>query len=62
MNEERRKILISDLSEKVMLGIRIASHKLVRTSAAEGRSLVIFENGEIKKVPARELLSRLSSK
>ena len=33
-----------------------ASRKLVEESAAQGRSLVISENGEVKNVPAKELL------
>ncbi|MDX2045266.1 MAG: hypothetical protein SFU87_00680 [Chitinophagaceae bacterium] len=50
---------INELSEKVMLGLQKALRKLVETSAAEGRSLVIKVNGEIKKVPAKELLHKL---
>jgi uncharacterized protein YicC (UPF0701 family) len=50
---------INELSEKVMLGLQKALRKLVETSAAEGRSLVIKVNGEIKKVLAKELLHKL---
>jgi hypothetical protein len=50
---------INELSEKVMLGLQKALRKLVETSAAEDRSLVIKVNGEIKKIPAKELLHSL---
>ena len=52
---------INELSEKVILGLQKALRKLVETSAAEGRSLVIKVDGEIRKVPAKELLHSLSS-
>jgi hypothetical protein len=39
-----------------------ASRKLVEQSAASGRSLVISEDGEVKKVPAKDLLPRVSGK
>jgi hypothetical protein len=50
---------INELSEKVILGLQKALRKLVETSAAEDRYLVIKINGEIKKVPAKELLHSL---
>ena len=59
---EAKKIDISELSDRVMLGISKASRILVETSAANGRSLIVYVNGEIKKVPAKELLSRLPQK
>ncbi|HVU96293.1 MAG TPA: hypothetical protein VHE34_13775 [Puia sp.] len=37
-----------------------ASRKLVEESAAQGRSLVISINGEVKNIPAKELLSEIS--
>ncbi len=47
---------LNDFTFKVMNGLQKALLKLVETSAAENRSLVIKENGEIKKVPAKDLL------
>lgn len=52
---------IDELSAKVLLGLQKAIRKLVETSAAEDRSLVVKVNGEIKTVPAKELLKTLSS-
>lgn len=52
----------TELFEKILQGMRKASRKLVEESAALGRSLVISENGEVKRVPAKELLLRLSKK
>ncbi len=50
---------INELSEKVILGLQKALRKLVETSAAENRSLVVKINGEIRKVPAKDLLQTL---
>jgi len=53
---------LDELSEKILQGMRKASRKLVEESAALGRSLVISENGEVKRIPAKDLLPRLSEK
>lgn len=53
---------LDELSEKILKGMKEASRKLVEESAANGRSLVISVNGEIKKVPAKDLLPRVSAK
>ena len=53
---------LDELSDKIMQGMTEASRKLVERSAANGRSLVISENGEVKKVPAKDLLPRVSGK
>jgi hypothetical protein len=37
-----------------------ATRKLVEESAAVGGSLIISVNGEVKKVPAKDLLSQVS--
>ena len=50
----------SELFSKILEGMRKASRKLVEESAARGRSLVISVNGEVKKVPAKDLLSQVS--
>lgn len=52
----------TELFTKILQGMRKASRKLVEESAALGRSLVISENGEVKKIPAKDLLPRLSEK
>jgi hypothetical protein len=59
---ETNKSEFDQLSEKILLGMEEASRKLVEESAANGRSLIISIGGEIKKVPAKDLLSRVSRK
>ena len=51
---------LEELSQKVLEGIKKANRKLVEKYAAEDKSLVIKVNGEIKKVPAKELLTTLA--
>ena len=53
---ESNKSQPTELFSKILLGMEKASRKLVEESAAQGHSLVISENGEVKNVPARELL------
>ncbi|WP_431213851.1 hypothetical protein ACQ86N_02830 [Puia sp. P3] len=59
---EDNKSELDQLSDKILKGMTEASRKLVEESAAKGRSLVISEGGEVKRVPAKELLSRVSTK
>jgi hypothetical protein len=59
---EANKSELDELSDKIMQGMTEASRKLVEKSAANGRSLVISEDGEVKKVSAKELLPRVSGK
>jgi hypothetical protein len=58
MNSER--VNISDLSDKVLRGLKKALRKLVETSAANNRELVIWDkHGNFKSVPAKDLLKDL---
>lgn len=57
--EENKKYL-TDFAAKVMPGLKKAMRKLVEESAAQNRSLVVKTDGEIKWVPAKELLKSLS--
>jgi hypothetical protein len=59
---ETDKSELDELSDKILKGMTEASRKLVEESAANGRSLVISEDGEVKKVPAKDLLPRVSGK
>ena len=61
-NMETNKSELDELSDKIMRGMTEASRKLVQESAASGRSLIISEDGEVKRVPARDLLPRVSEK
>ena len=47
-------------ADKVLYGLRKALRKLVEESAANGKSLVIKRDGEIKDIPAKDLLKTLS--
>jgi hypothetical protein len=58
MSSER--ISISDLSDKVLTGLKKAFRKLVETSAANNRELVVGDkHGSFKSVPAKDLLKDL---
>ena len=50
---------LSEFAQKVLLGMRKAIRKLVEENAALGESLVISEDGEVKHVPAKDLLAKL---
>ncbi len=47
-----------ELSDKIMAGMHKAYRKLVEESAALGRSLVVEIDGEVREVPAKELLKQ----
>lgn len=57
---ETDKSEFEELSDKILQGMAEASRKLVEESAAAGRSLVISEDGEVKKVPAIDLLAKVT--
>lgn len=57
--KDNTKVEVSDFSAKVMLGLQKAMRKLAEESAAQNRSLVVKIDGEIKKVPAKDLLLTL---
>ena len=51
---------ISELSESVLKGVQEALRKLVEERAAQDKTLVIGDrNGNIKNIPAKELLKTL---
>ena len=51
-----------ELSDKIMLGFRLAYEKLVKESALHGESLVFGKNGKTVYVPAIELLKDIENK
>jgi hypothetical protein len=54
------KINISDLSDKVLQGLKKALRKLVETRAANNQDLVVGDKyGNFKSVPAKDLLKNL---
>lgn len=57
---ESNKPQPTELFSRILAGMKKASRKLVEESAAQGRSLVISINGEVKNIPAKELLSEIS--
>ena len=50
-----------ELERKIIEGFKKASDNFIMTSAAKNESLVITVNGEIKHVPAKELLPSVNS-
>jgi len=59
---ETNKSEFDELSDKILEGMAEASRKLVEESAITRRSLVISENGEVKRVPAKELLPKVAKR
>jgi hypothetical protein len=59
---EANKPELTRLFRKILKGMNDATRKLVEESAAAGESLIISVNGEVKKVPAKDLLSQVSGK
>ena len=59
---ETPKTSIDELSEKVLFGMKIAIRKLVEAAARENATLVIGdEDGNIKHVPAKNLLNSVEN-
>jgi hypothetical protein len=52
---------IIELERKIIEGFKKASDNLIKTSADKNESLVITVNGEIKHVPAKELLRDINA-
>lgn len=50
-----------ELLEKIVTGIKKAARKLYEERAAKKETVIIAVNGEIKKVPAKDLLKDISS-
>ncbi|HAL82517.1 MAG TPA: hypothetical protein DCO83_10010 [Mucilaginibacter sp.] len=51
---------LDEFGEKILYGVNKALRKLVETSAANDGSLVISDGkGNVKSVPAKELLKKL---
>jgi ATP-dependent RNA circularization protein (DNA/RNA ligase family) len=62
MTTEEKQRELNELGEKVLTGMKRAIRKLVETSAANNRELVIGDkDGNIKSVPAKELLKTLAN-
>ncbi len=52
---------LDEFAEKVLYGVNKALRKLVETSAANNESLVIGDGkGNVKSVPAKEILKTLN--
>jgi len=49
----------ASFSERILFGVQKALRKLAEETAAKGGSLVVKIDGEIKEVPAKELLKTL---
>jgi hypothetical protein len=57
---EKSKPELTDLFKSILHAMNDATRKLVEEAAATGGSLVISINGEVKRVPAKDLLPRFS--
>ena len=58
--KENNRIDIDELTEKVLQGVKKAVRELIKASAANDEELIIGDkDGNIKSVPARELLRDL---
>lgn len=61
MTVQTKNIELDDFSNKVLGGVNKALRQLVETSAANNKSLVVSDGkGNVKTVPAKELLKTLS--
>ncbi len=49
----------ASFSDRVLYGVQVALRRLAEETAIKGGSLVVKIDGEIKEVPARELLKTL---
>ena len=56
---ETDKPELMGLFKDILQGMNDATRKLVEENAAIGGSLVISVNGEVKKVPAKDLLPQV---
>ena len=45
-----------ELSKKIFAGLKLAYHRLYEKRAANNETVIISVNGEIKHVPAKDLL------
>jgi hypothetical protein len=60
MKAQTKEASWNELSEKIVAGVNKALRKLVETSAANDKSLVVGDDqGNFKTVPAKELLKNL---
>lgn len=59
---ETNKPELTGLFKNILQGMNDATRKLVEENAATGGSLVISVNGEVKKVPAKDLLPKVYGK
>lgn len=58
---ENSKINISELSERILNGVKKALRKLIGANAAKGIDMVVGDiDGNFKIVPAKDLLKELS--
>jgi hypothetical protein len=47
-----------EIRNKIIAGVKKAFHKLVEERAANNDTLVLWVNGEVKSVPAKEILKK----
>ena len=59
---ETNKSYLDELTDLILKGMTEASRKLVIKRAESGRSLIISEDGQVKRVSAKDLLPKFSRK
>ena len=59
---ETNKSELTGLFKKILQGMNDATRKLVEENAVSGGSLVTSVNGEVKNIPAKDLLPQISGK
>lgn len=60
MGNNKADISVLPFAERVRLGVQKALRKLAEESALKGESLVVKIEGEVKEVPAKDLLANLT--
>ena len=59
---ENSKNDIAELSEKILAGVQKALRKLVETNAANDEEMVVGDkDGNVRTVPAKDLLAKLQN-
>jgi hypothetical protein len=51
-----------ELFKKIEAGIQLAGRRLYEERAAKNESVIVYKNGKVMKLPARELLKEMDEK
>lgn len=56
LKKDMKSKTFKEESELILKGLERAYEKMVKFKKEKGSPLVVFENGKIKKIPAKEIL------